>query len=223
MSPSYSSSDSQLEITPPSPVELLWINHRGAVVGAAAALLLIALVALGVIISIHSTRVASETLFANATDEAGWNDVIAKYPHTPAAADSMLLLAAALRDAGKLEESNEMYSHFAESFPNGTLAVSGLLGRAGNERVANHPDNAVSSYQEAAAQYASSYGAPFALYNELQILAQQGKTEEAHRVLTALTSQYPGSVVAQKFSGAAQRAPSSGSSSSATSGSSSSQ
>jgi tetratricopeptide (TPR) repeat protein len=220
MSRSSFSSDSNLEISPPSALELLWINHRGAVIGGASAVVLIALVALGVIISIRSTHIASETLLANATDETGWNEVIAKYPHTPAAADAMLLLAASLRDAGKLEESNEMYSRFAESFPNSSIAVSGLLGRAANSRVANQPDNAVSSYQEAAAQYAQSYGAPFALFTELQILAQQGKTEDAHRVLTALTSQYPGSVAAQKFVGASQGSPSSESSSSASSGSS---
>jgi tetratricopeptide (TPR) repeat protein len=206
MSLTYSSSDSNLEIAPPSAVELLWINHRGAVIGGIAALLLAALLVLAVIFSMHATRTASEALFSAATDDAGWNDVISKYPHTPAAADAMLLLAASLRDAGKIDASNEMYSRFAESFPNSTLVISGLLGRASNARVANNLDAAQSSYQEAAAQFPQSYGAPFALFTEIQLFAQQGKTDDAKRVRQALLTQYPGSAAAQLF-GPTQSAP----------------
>jgi len=204
MSQPLTSSDSTLEIAPHSSIELLWINNRGAVLGGIAALVVVFLITLGVMASSHAARIASETLLSGATDEAGWRLVIAKYPHTPASADAMLLLAASLRDSGKQEESDELYSRFAETFPSSPIAVSGLLGRAANARVSNHPDQALSAYQQAAAAFPQSYGAPFALFSELQLLAQQGKSEEAKRVLQSLVSQYAGSSAAQNFGGGQQ-------------------
>ena len=200
-------SDSFLEIAPPSGFELLWINNRGAFLVGIALLVLGVLITLGVMASAHTTRIASEALLSGATDEAGWKDVMAKYPRTPASANAMLLLAASLRDGGKLEESNELYSRFAETFSGSSMAVSGLLGRGGNARMGNHPDQALSAYQQAAAAFPQSYGAPFALFSQVQILIQQGKAEEAKRVIQVLVTQYGGSAAAQNFGGAPASAP----------------
>jgi TolA-binding protein len=206
MSNSYAHSDSQLEISPPSAVELLWLNHRGALLGGVAAIVAIALVVLGVFASMRATVKASENLLASATGDEGWNQVIEKYPHTSAAANAMLLLAASLRDQGKFEESNALYSRFAESFPTSTLAVSGLLGRASNARVSNHVDQALGYYQEAAAESSQSYGAPFALYSQARLLARLGRMDEARRVVQSLATQYPGSSAAQALGGGGQQA-----------------
>ena len=202
-----SPSDSFLEIAPPSAFELLWINHRGAFLGGIALLVLGGLIVLGVMASAHTTRIASEALLSGATDEAGWRSVMAKYPRTPASANAMLLLAASLRDSGKLEESDELYSRFAETFPGSSIAVSGLLGRGGNARVSNRPDQALSAYQQAAAAFPQSYGAPYALLSEVQILIRQGKAEEAKRVLQVLMTQYAGSAAAQSLGGGSAPAP----------------
>jgi TolA-binding protein len=196
---SHSISESNFEIAPPSSLELLWINHRSTVIASIAALIVIALVVLGVYASNRSTRIASETLLSGATDDAGLKEVIAKYPHLPAAGDAMLLLASSLRDAGKIEDSNELYSRFAESFPNSSIAVSGAIGRASNARVTGNNEQALNAYQQAAAGYAQSYGAPFSLYSEVQLLAQAGKTDEAKKILQVLLNQYPASAAAQSF------------------------
>ncbi len=199
---SHTTSDSYLEIAPPSALELIWINHRGSVIGGIFSFLVIVLIAIGIMVSMRTTRLASETMLSEATGADGWSTVIAKYPRTPAGADAMLLLAASLRQEGKFQESDDLYSRFAESFPNSTLQVSGLLGRAANARASNHPEIAISTYQQAAAAFSQSYGASFALFSELQLLAQQGKSEEAKKVLQSLISQYPASASAQRFSGA---------------------
>ncbi|MEI6322184.1 MAG: tetratricopeptide repeat protein [bacterium] len=199
---SFSTSDSNLEIAPPSALELLWINHRGSVIAAISGVVVIAIVILSIIASTHSARIASASLLSEATDDAALKGVISKYPHSPAAANAMLLLAASLRDAGKIDASNELYSEFAESFPNSSLVVSGLLGRASNARVSNHLDQALSSYQQAAAAFPQSYGAPFALFSQVQLLAQAGKPDDAKKVLQSLLTQYPGSAAAQAFGGA---------------------
>jgi TolA-binding protein len=96
-----------------------------------------------------------------------------------------------------MEESDALYSRFAESFSSSPLAVSAPLGRAYNARVAGKSGDALNSYQQAAAAYSQSYGAPFALFSQARLLAQDGKMEEANRVLQTLGAQYPNSVSAQ--------------------------
>ena len=109
MSSPFTPPEADQEIAPHSALELLWVNHRGSVIGAIAGVVILGLITLGVIASNRTTTLASESLLARADNEAGWNEVISRYPKTPAAADAMLLLAASLRDAGKLEESNNLY------------------------------------------------------------------------------------------------------------------
>ena len=197
MSSPFSTPNAALEIAPPSAIELLWINHRPAVIGIFAGFCILVIIVLGILASNHSSRISSETLLSSATNEAGWREILAKYPNSTAGGDAMLLLAASLRDAGKLEESDTLYSRFSESFGRSPIAPSGLLGRASNARMADKSESAISSYQQGAAAYPQSYAAPFALFSQARLVAQQGKTEEVQRILQALGSQYPGSASAQ--------------------------
>jgi len=206
MSSPFTPPESDQEIAPPSTLELLWINHRGSFLAGIAAVILIALIALGVLAANRSARIASETLLSGATNDAAWNEIISKYPKTPAAADAMLLLAASLRDAGKIEESDSLYSRFTETYPASPLAVSGLIGRASNARVAGKPGDALNSYQQAAAAHPQSYGAPFSIFSQARLLAQQGRMDDARRIIQSLGTQYPNSVSAQA-AGVAQQLP----------------
>jgi tetratricopeptide (TPR) repeat protein len=204
MSSSFTPPEADQEIAPPSTLEIVWLNHRGALLSGVIGLTILTLIALGVLGVNRSARIASETLLSGATNEAAWNEVILKYPRTPAAADAMLLLAASLRDAGKIEESDSFYSRFAETYPSSPLVVSSLIGRASNARVAGKPADALNSYQQAAAAYPQSYGAPFAIFSQARLLAQQGRMEDAKRVIQSLGTQYPNSVSAQAAGVAAQ-------------------
>ena len=197
MSSPFTPPHTELEIVGPSTIELLWTNHRRSILGGVGAVATLIVIVVAVLVSARTTRIASETALSLASGEAGWRMVISKYPRTPASADAMLLLAASLRDAGKLDESDSLYSRFTETFPRSPLAISGLLGRASNARVADHLENAINDYQQAAAGFPQSYGAPFALFNNGRLLAQQGKIEEAKRLFQTLGTQYPGSVMAQ--------------------------
>ncbi len=206
MSSIFTPPESDQEIAPPSGVELLWLNHRGTLLGGLGALVVILVVALGVIISNRSSEEASENLLSAATNDTSLNEVISKYPNSPAGADAMLLLASSLRNAGKLEESNALYSRFAETYPKSSLAVSSLIGRASNARIAGKTEEALNAYQQASSGFPQSYGAPFALFSQARLLAQQGKMEEAKRAIQALASQYPYSASAQT-AGAGPRQP----------------
>ena len=106
----------------------------------------------------------------------------------------MLLLAAAARDDHHLDQSNTTYSRFLEKFPQHPLAISALLGRAMNDEEP-HPQMAIDDFQQAASTYPKSYGAPFALMSEARILTRLGKADEARRILTMISSQYPDSLV----------------------------
>ena len=204
MSSPFTPPEADQEIAPPSTLEILWINHRGALLGGIVGLTILTIIGLGVLAVNRSSRIASETLLSGANNDAAWNEVISKYPRTPAAADAMLLLAASLRDAGKIEESDSLYSRFTETYPASPLAVSGLIGRASNARIAGKPADALNSYQQAAAAYPQSYGAPFAIFSQVRLLAQQGSMEDARRVIQSLGTQYPNSVAAQAAGVAAQ-------------------
>jgi len=206
MSSIFTPPEADQEIAPPSGVELLWLKHRGTLLGVIGALVVILVITLGVIVSNRSSEEASENLLSEATNDMALNEVISKYPKTPASADAMLLLAASLRDAGKLEESDALYSRFAETYPKNPLAVSSLIGRASNARIAGKTDVALNSYQQASSGFPQSYGAPFALFSQARLLAQQGKMEEAKRAIQALASQYPYSASAQA-AGAGPRQP----------------
>jgi len=206
MSSIFTPPEADQEIAPPSGAELLWLNHRGALLGGIAAIIVLAVIGLGILTSMRANRIASETLLSGATTEIALNDVISKYPKSPAAADAMLLLASSLRESGKIVESDAIYSRFTESFPRSPLAVGGLLGRASNARLSGKTDAALSAYQQAATGFPQSYGAPFAILAEARILAQSGKIEEAKRAIQLLATQYPNSLSAQA-SGASSRAP----------------
>jgi len=197
MSSIFTPPEADQEIAPPSGVEVLWLKHRGTLLGGIGALAVILLIALGVTIANRSSEEASETMLSSATNETALNEVISKYPKTPAAADAMLLLAASLRDAGKLEESDALYSRFAETYPKNPLAVSSLIGRASNARIAGKTEVALNSYQQASSGFPQSYGAPFALFSQARLLAQQGKMEEAKRAIQSLGNQYPYSASTQ--------------------------
>jgi tetratricopeptide (TPR) repeat protein len=201
MSSPFTPPDTEHTIAGPSALELLWINNRGTVLGSIGGACVLIFIVLALMISNRNTQRGSETALSNAANEADWSALISKYPRTPAAADAMLLLAASLRNSGKLEESDALYSRFTETFPKYSLAVSGLIGRASNARVSNHADLAVSYYQQAASGFPQSYGAPFALFNNAGLLAQQGKIEEAKRIFQTLATQYSGSVIAQSLAG----------------------
>ena len=205
MSSIFTPPEADQEMAPPSGIELLWLNHRGALLGGIAAVIVLGGIVLGVIASERATSIASETLLAGASNDTALNEVIAKYPKSPAAADAMLLLAASLRDSGKIAESDALYSRFTESYPRSSLAVAGLLGRASNARVVGKTSDALSAYQQAASGFPQSYGAPFSLLAEARLFAQSGKIEEAKKAIQLLGTQYPTSLSAQA-AGASQGA-----------------
>ena len=171
--------------------ELFWQKNRSKVL-IGGIILLAFLVAVAIwFVSQHSSQQAAESLFAQADDPAGWREVIAKYPGSRQAADACLLLADALREQGKLEESSSEYQKFLANFPKSSLAGGARLGLAENLAVAGKTDEALAALRSLQEQNAGSYAAPFAALLEGRLLIRLGKFEEARKVFSNVASSYP--------------------------------
>ncbi len=181
-------------VTPPV-FELFWEEYRQTVLVTAGAVVALLIAVGGILLWQHSRSLAADALFFSATDKSGWEDVVARYPRSGAAANALLLIAAAQRAEKNVVASDTTYTQFVEKFPKNSLAITALLGKAMNADLAGNPQGAIDTFQQAASAYPESYGAPFALMMEARILIRLGKKEEAKRVLQMLSNQFPDSLV----------------------------
>jgi len=181
-------------VSPPL-FDLFWEEHRQKVLLALAAFLFLALATGGILLLRRSHRIAAENLLSQSTDIAAWQKVIASYPSSGAAADATLLIAAAQRQAHDVASSNNTYAQFLEKFPHHPLAISAMIGKALNDDVTGHPDQALDELQQASVAYPKSYGAPFALWMRARLLARMGKMEDSKKIIQMISTQYPDSFV----------------------------
>jgi TolA-binding protein len=180
--------------------ELFWEKNKSAILGAAA-LLVIAAIGAGVWFVYSSARAAAaQKLLADATDIAGFEAVINQYPGSMPAADALLRLAAAQREAGDLEKSTAAFQKFLEKFPDHPLAGGALLGVGQNQDAAGKTEAAVAIYQQVVTQYSKSYAAPFAAYSEGEILLRRFQREDALRSFNMVVTQFPQSPAARMAS-----------------------
>lgn len=181
-------------VSPPL-FDLFWEEHRQKIFLALAALLFLMLAVGGILLLRRSHRIAAENLLSQSTDIEGWQKVVDSYPHSKAAANAMLLIAAAQRQAQDREHSNATYTQFLTKFPHHPLAISAMIGKALNDDVAGHADQALDELQQASVAYPKSYGAPFALWIRARILARMGKMEDSKKTIQMIATQYPDSFV----------------------------
>ena len=184
-------------ISPPSPplFDLFWEEYRQKILLAIVVFLFLLLATGGILLLRHSRRLASESLLAQSADITSWQKVISSYPGSGAAANAMLLIAATQRQAHDVPASNNTYAQFLEKFPHHPLAISAMIGRALNDDVAGHSDQALDELQQASVAYPQSYGAPFALWMRARLLTRMGKTEDSKKTMQMISTQYPDSFV----------------------------
>ena len=184
-------------ISPASPplFDLFWEEYRQKILLAIVVFLFLLLATGGILLLRHSRRLASESLLAQSADITSWQKVISSYPGSGAAANAMLLIAATQRQAHDVPASNNTYAQFLEKFPHHPLAISAMIGRALNDDVAGHSDQALDELQQASVAYPQSYGAPFALWMRARLLTRMGKTEDSKKTMQMISTQYPDSFV----------------------------
>ena len=169
---------------------VFWIRFKNEI----AAVLMIALLA---IIGFTGYRFysdwrdsAASALLSSAKNASDFQQVIARYPSTPAGAAAYLLLAEAQRDEKKFIEANETLQVFINKNPNHELATSARMAMAANLESMGKTDEALSMYQRIAASYPKSFNAPLALYSQVHLLKAKNKNDEARRVCEAILTQY---------------------------------
>jgi TolA-binding protein len=134
---------------------------------------------------------AAATVLASAKTAPDFQNVIAKYPATPAGASAYLLLADSQRTEKKFSEANATLQTFLDKFPRHELAGTARLAVAGNLEAMGKKDEALTAYQRLVSGDPQGFTAPVALYSQIHLFKEKKQIEEARRVCETIKSQYP--------------------------------
>ena len=132
---------------------------------------------------------AAELLGAARTSR-DYQEVIARYPNTPAGASAYLLLAEALRNEKKFAEANAALQEFIDKNPEHDFVPTAKLAVAANLEAMGKNDEALAIYQQVAAKYPNSFVAPLALISEVPLLKAKNRTDDARRVCEEILTKY---------------------------------
>src|SRR5438067_8580826 len=133
---------------------------------------------------------AASALLASAKSADAYQQVIAGYPNTPAAADAYLLLAEARRKEKKFTESNTTLQAFIDKNPNHELVSTAKMAMAANLESMGKNDEALAMYQQIASIYPNSFNAPLALLSQVYLLKSKNRIEEARRICETILTRY---------------------------------
>src|SRR5438876_5321795 len=133
---------------------------------------------------------ATSALVARSKSAEDYQQVIARYPKTPAGADAYLLLAEAQRKEGKFADANATLQVFITQNPNHEFVSTARMAMAANLESMGKSDEALSMYQQVASLYPNSFNAPLALLSQVYLLKGKNRTDEARRACENILTQY---------------------------------
>src|SRR5256885_10586374 len=133
---------------------------------------------------------AASALLASAKSAQDYQQVIDRYPKTPAGADAYLLLAEAERGEKRFAEANATLQAFITKNPNHEFVSTARMAMAANLESMGKSDEALSTYQQIASTYPNSFNAPLALLSQVYILKAKNRTEEARRICETILTQH---------------------------------
>ncbi len=133
---------------------------------------------------------AASALLGSARSTEDYQQVIARYPDTPAGADAYLLLAQAQRDEKKFADANATLEIFIAKNPDHEFVATARMAMAANLESLAKTDEALSMYQKIAATYPKNFNAPLALFSQVHILKMKNQTEEARRICEKVLTDY---------------------------------
>src|SRR5438132_1784686 len=140
------------------------------------------------------------TLFDAAKTPAAYEEVISRYGDTAAAASAYLLLADEQRKQSKYSEANATLVKFLEKFPQHELASTARMAMAANLEAMGKQDEAFATYQQIASANAGSFNAPMALIEQVHILQEKNRIDDARRICETIMTQYRESYAAMEAS-----------------------
>ncbi len=169
--------------------QVFWFRYRREIV----AVLLVAIAALIGWTAIRFFREKHDAdaaaFFSSAKDAGGYQQVINRFPGTPAAASAYLLLAKTQRKEGKFADANASLRSFLDKFPNHELAMTARMAIAANLESLGKTDEALTLYQQIGA-VPGNFNAPYAMIAQARILQARGKSDETKRILETIMTQH---------------------------------
>jgi TolA-binding protein len=169
---------------------VFWERFKNEIIGALIVLLLAVIGFTGYRFYSDRQAAAASALLASAKSAQEYQQVITRYPNTPASADAYLLLAEAERGEKRFAEANATLQAFITKNPNHEFVSTARMAMAANLESMGKSDEALSMYQQIASTYPNSFNAPLALLSQVYILKAKNRTEEARRICEAILTQH---------------------------------
>jgi TolA-binding protein len=133
---------------------------------------------------------AASALLASAQTVQEYQQLIERFPNTPAAADAYLLLAEAQRREKKFTEANATLQTFIAKYPQHEFVSTARMAMAANLESLGKTDEALAMYQQIASAYPNSFTAPVALLSQVYILKAKNRNDDARRICETILTQY---------------------------------
>jgi hypothetical protein len=133
---------------------------------------------------------AASAALESANTAQGYEQVIAGYGNTPAAADAYILLAEAQRKEKRFAEANKTLETFIAKYPRHEFVGTAKMAMAANLDSMGKTDDALKMYQQIASDYPNSYAAPLAMLSQVYILKSKNRNDDARRICETMLTQF---------------------------------
>jgi tetratricopeptide (TPR) repeat protein len=169
---------------------VFWERFKQPIIAGLSVVLLAAIAFIGYRFYSDRQAAAASTALASANTAQEYQQVIARYPNTPAAADAYILLAEAQRKERKVTEANKTLETFIAKYPKHELVSTAKMAMAANLESMGKSNEALAVYQQIASAYPNSYAAPLAMLSQVYILKAKNRNDDARRICETILTQY---------------------------------
>jgi TolA-binding protein len=170
--------------------QVFWLRFHKEIAAALIILILAIVGFAGYRFYTHQRNSTAAESLGKAKNPQDYQDVIARYPGTPAGASAYLLLAETQRNEKKFAEANASLQAFIEKHPQHDFVPTAQLAMAANLESMGKYDEALSIYQQIASKYPNTYQAPLALISQVPLLKAKNRIEDARRVCEEILTKY---------------------------------
>jgi tetratricopeptide (TPR) repeat protein len=167
-----------------------WERFKKPIISAAIVVLLAATAFTGYRFYSDRRAAAASAALASANSAQEYEQVIARYPNTPAGADAYILRAEAQRKERKFTEANKTLETFLVKYPKHELLSTAKMAMAANLDSMGKTDEALAMYQQIASAYPNTYAAPLAMLLQVYILKAKNRNDDARRICESILTQY---------------------------------
>jgi len=169
---------------------VFWERFKKPIIAVAIIVLLAATAFTGYRFYSDRRAAAASAALASADTAQDYEQVIARYANTPAAADAYILLAEAQRKESKFTEANKTLETFIAKYPKHELVSTAKMAMAANLDSMGKSNEALAMYQQIASAYPTSYAAPLAMLSQVYILKAKNRNDDARRICETILTQY---------------------------------